>query len=217
MNGWTEIVSGMLWSIATNPSLMIIIWFFAIILEFCWSGLRNLLTIILFPGKLIHIASHIAYAHIKGIKMRFITILSATRERSFIGIILSKETPLSVAIFCLSPIIIALPLYILFIQLATIFRQQIEFSFLFLWLALSIFIEGMPSAEDLGTILKMAIYYEPLSIIFLSLTPAVYVLNTYGYGTSIGTYITLIYVLTILILSIVSLRRERTPTVYGAT
>ena len=207
------LIYNMLWSIALNPSTMIIIWFFLLILEFCWSGLRNLVMIVLFPGKLIHLASHILFAHLKGIRMRFIAILGVGRERSMLGVMLSREHPFWVYLFCIFPMFVAIPLYLLFLWMAKIFASQAMFAFLFLWLAVSVFIEGMPSVEDVGTMLKVSIYYEPLSIVFLALTPVVYVLNTYGFGVSIGTYITLVYVLSIMLLSVITRREE--VEVYG--
>ena len=207
-------ILGILWSIAMSPATMFVIWFIIVILEFCWRGLRNLIMIILFPGRLIHLGSHMLFAHLKGIKTRFIALMGVEKERSIIGIILSREHPLWVYAFCISPIFVAIPLYLLFLRLAIVFRAQEIFSIMFLWLAVSIFVEGMPSIEDLSTMLKMAIYYEPLSIIFLALTPIVFALNTYGFGMNIGIYITLSYVIAIMFLSLVC-RRERVE-VYGA-
>ena len=209
----SEFVYGMLWGIALNPALMFIIWVFLIILEFCWSGLRNLITIILFPGKLIHFASHILFAHLKGYRMRFISILGIGKERSILGVILSKEHPLWVFLYCIFPTIITIPLYLIFREMAMLFYSQSIFALLFLWLAISIFVEGMPSLEDMGAVLKMSIYYEPLSIIFLSLAPVVFALNIYGFGMEIGTYITVFYVFTIIILSLVGWGRGEE--VYG--
>jgi len=210
----SSFVLGLLWRIALSPAFMIIIWFFLLILEFCWSGLRNLIMIILFPGKLIHFSGHMLFAHLKGIRMRFISILGVGRERTILGVILSREHPFWVYIYCLFPMIIAIPLYILFVRIAIIFRMQVEFALLFLWLAVSIFLEGLPSMEDMATMLKISIYYEPLSIVFLSLAPAVYVFNTYGFGSTVGTYITLFYVFAIFFLSI-TWRRSEEVEVYG--
>jgi len=209
----SEFVYGVLWGIALNPALMIIIWVFLVILEFCWSGLRNLITIILFPGKLIHFASHILFAHLKGHKMRFISILGIGRERSVLGVMLGREHPLWVVLYCIFPAIIAVPLYLIFREMAMLFYPQRIFALLFLWLAMSIFVEGMPSLEDMGVVLKMSIYYEPLSIIFLSLAPVVFALNMYGFGMEIGTYITVFYVFSIIILSLVGWGRGEE--VYG--
>jgi len=210
----SEFVYGMLWGIALNPALMIIIWVFLIILEFCWSGLRNLIMIILFPGKLMHFASHILFAHLKGYKMRFISILGVGRERSVLGVMLGREHPLWVVLYSIFPAIIAVPLYLVFREMAVLFYSQKVFALLFLWLAVSIFIEGLPSLEDMGVVLKMSIYYEPLSIVFLSLTPVVFALNMYGFGMEIGTYITMFYVFSIILLSLVG--RGGGEEIYGA-
>ena len=199
----SEFVYGLLWRIALNPALMIIIWVLLTILEFCWSGLRNLITIILFPGKLIHFASHILFAHLKGYRMRFISILGVGRERSILGVVLSREHPLWVFIYSIFPAIIATPLYFAFREMAVLFHSQNIFALLFLWLAISVFIEGLPSMEDMSVILKVSIYYEPLSIIFLSITPIIYALNTYGFGVETGTYITISYVFSIMFLSLI--------------
>ena len=210
----SEFVYGMLWSIALNPALMIVIWFFLLILGYCWSGLRNLVRILLFPGMLIHMASHMLFARLKGMRMRFIAMFRIGWERSVLGVILTKEHPVWIFVFAMFPALVAIPLYIIFLNMAILFRAQTIFAMLFLWLAVSIFIEGIPSIEDMGMVLKASIYYEPLSIIFLALTPIVFTLNTYGFGISIGIYITLFYVIAIMFLSLVC-RRERVE-VYGA-
>ena len=215
MNGIEETIVAVMWGIAKEPATMIVIWAILLVLEYCWSGLRNFITIILFPGRLVHIATHIAFARWRGYKTKLIAMLGTTRERTMIGVILKEKSPLWAYLYAISPITTAIPLYLLFLWLATVFANVEILSLMFLWLAVSMFLEGMPSSEDIATTIKIAIYNEPLSIVFLVLTPAVFALNTHAYGSNIGSIITFLYVLVILGLSNISLSRRR-ERIYGA-
>lgn len=212
MNGVEEAIIGIMWGIAREPATMIVIWAILLILEYCWSGLRNFITIILFPGRLVHIATHIAFARWRGYKTKLIAMLGTTRERTMIGVILKEKSPLWAYLYAISPITTAIPLYLLFLWLATAFINIESISLMFLWLAISMFLEGMPSSEDIATTIKIAIYNEPLSIVFLVLTPAIYALNTYAYG-GLGTIITLAYVFLVILLA--NMRVEKTTKIFG--
>lgn len=210
MNGIEETIIGIMWGIAKEPATMIVIWAILLVLEYCWSGLRNFITIILFPGRLVHIATHILFARWRGYRTKLIAMLGTARERTMIGVILKEKSPFWAYLYAISPIATAIPLYLLFLWLAIVFANVEILSLMFLWLAISMFLEGMPSSEDIATTIKIAIHNEPLAIIFLTLTPAIYALNTYAYGSNVGIVLSLVYVFVIILLAnIVIKKREK--------
>jgi len=204
-----ELIRTVLWSLASNVLLLILAWIIFVVLGAVWSGLRNLGAILMFPGTLLHIATHALVGQIFGLNLRvFNWINSYGRERLVITFTTNRGEIISLPrgiLLSLSPALTSIPISALFFQMAKLLPQ---FDILLLWFGVSTAIAGSPSTDDLRNIMLLGIASEPLSIFFYVLTPVIFALNAYAWGIDIAVLLVITYFFSIMILSALAFGKE---------
>jgi len=192
-------------SISLNIGFLILAWIVYLIIQYSWSGMSKFIGLLLFPGVLIHIASHYLLSRLLGIKPYTALRISPIGESFGAGLFTSADTyKLStwrLGLVAISPLIVSLPILI-FLRGLLILSLEYghgEGVLLLAWMIISIAVCGFPSISDLGFLTSNIIIKHPDTIIALILVPAVYILGSLAYNSDIAILGTLTYLILILI------------------
>ncbi len=207
-------VGGWIIRMALSWPLLLFGWIIVLILQYSWSGMYKFLSLLFFPGLLVHMASHYLFAKIFRLRVYEILRLDIASEGSSSGIILSsdiyKKQSHKIYITLLSPMIVSL-LFVLALQkllIYVLYTANIRLAILIAWLIIGIFTFGMPSMEDLKFIFIFHIMKNPETIIGLLWGIVVYALGYISYGPNIASLGLLIYIILILLASFIPHHEE---------
>ena len=199
-------IGGIIIGIAMSTPMLILAWLLILILQYSWSGMSKFLSIILFPGIILHSASHFLFGKLFRIRVFEVLRINMISEKSNSGLVLSsdiyRKEPHKVYLTLLSPLIISL-VFIITLRKLLIYTipTNIKVAIILAWLIISIATFGMPSLEDLKFIFMYHVAKSPETIICLLWGIIVWVLGYLAYGPETATIGTLIYVILILLAS----------------
>lgn len=178
--------------------LLLLIYCFLTFLGYLWNGLRRFLRLFFLPGMIVHLVGHLLIAR----------WLDKTGSLTGVGIKTAKEWNFEMFrnISTKEACLVALTPFFLSILLAFYFRYLFfltygSVSLFFGWLAISLFVEGLPSPHDFQLVFLKHIEAKPLAYLLFPWTGIVGVLAYLVYPrfavVIAGTYfiiITLIFI-----------------------
>ncbi len=211
--GMGTMVSGAIISVSLNTGLLMFIYLIMLVLEYSWSGMAKFMRIMMFPGRILHIASHLLAAKIVGVKTYEVLKIGFSGERVVSGLTTTniyRTKPHKIHITLLAPMLIAIPTSHILREITMIALQnnRIDVALLAAWLRISIFVLGMPCLSDLTFLGMYHIIRNPETILGLLWGVVVYMLGVLVYGVEAAVRITLLYIALILTASIIP-PRER--------
>lgn len=181
-----------------SPMLLLIGYGLMLIIGWCWGGMRKFLSILFFPGALLHVLSHYLAAELIGVNPPKLTGFSfkPPNESSYAVLRVGKlKHAIIIAIF---PLFIAIPLLalLLIITLHTTGIFQLFFAYLILCIAFF----SLPTVHDYMIITLAGMGRHPLSYFLLFLGVIITPLSFLAYPTfwlpiTIGYYITIFTIL----------------------
>jgi len=201
-------IGGIIIGIAMSTPMLILAWLLILILQYSWSGMSKFLSIILFPGIILHSASHFLFGKLFRIRVFEVLRINMISEKSNSGLILSsdiyRKEPHKVYLTLLSPLIISLVFIITLRKLLIyIIPINIKIAIILAWLIISIATYGMPSQHDIQFLFMYHIIKHPETIIALLWSIIVWVLGYLAYNASTATTGTLIYIVLVLLASFI--------------
>ena len=206
------IVGDIIMGLAFNIGFLIFAWLVLLLLEYAWSGMAKFVKIILFPGTILHIASHYLFAKIFGQGTYLLLGTYITGEHTAAGLSffsdIYKRKSREVYIILLSPMFTSAILGFLFqrVLFFSLLAGHRILAIILAWLTISIIVCGMPSLQDISFIATYHIIKHPEIIVALIWSIGVFSLGYIGYGLEIAIWGVLAYVMLILFVSF--FRRE---------
>jgi len=182
--------------IAELPVILIVIWLFYILIEYAWSGLANIMNVILFPGYILRRTTQSFVARLLGVNPKIYALHGPSRSGARMYIKL--KDPFTATILAVCPALTAIPLYLLAIALFNA-STNLYAKIVAAWLALSVFITGFPNFGDLGFIAVSIIAHKPLLQIFLIWSVLIFIISLNIFDLITSTMITLSYIFTIIL------------------
>ena len=195
-------------SIALNSTLLLLGWFMVLVLEYVWSGMAKFLRVILFPGRLLHVASHYMMARMLNIRIYEVMRIGFEGEAITAGLFLSSEVynrrPYAVYAVALSPMLTAVPFFLVLRWILLVLVDiDVDAALFVAWLVISIFLLGMPCLSDIRFLFLYHVIKHAEIIIALFWGVVVFVLGFIAYGLEAASIGLLIYLMLVLLISLV--------------
>ena len=187
-------LGGIIISMAMSTGFLVFAWMLILLFEYVWSGMAKFIRVILFPGRLLHIASHYLTAKLLHIKAFEVLRTGFENERISAGIVFSsdiyRKKPYTVYAVALAPMPTALLSTIILRKILEILvsSEEIRVAIIVSWLIISIFVCGMPSLSDLQFIFIYHIIRYPEVIIALLWGIVVFILGYLAYGVDVAVF-----------------------------
>lgn len=193
-----ELALNLLLLFSNRLELLLIGWIIFIFVRIVWSGLSKFISIILFPGTILYFTIKFYVARILGMRLEPMMVLRGTYQ--YTGAITRIRRISDVIIITTSNLVIAIILTYINFQLATIFINELTKT-VFLWLGVSFFITGMPRESDFYTLLTTIWAIEPLGVVALLLSIAVFAtgLQAYNFTVALASFFIYIIIVTIVL------------------
>ena len=173
-----------------NYILLLITWIIYILIRQVWGGLSKLITILLFPGTLLYFTIRYLTAKILGLEIKPIMLIKATYETT--GGLIRIKSPKDPVIMSLANIFTAIPLAVITFSTAPYFQNTIA-KMVIIWLGASFFITGMPREIDIYNFLAAVWAIEPLGVLAIIVSIAVFATALEAYSTTTAIAATIIY------------------------
>ena len=196
--------------IAKLPIMLIVIWLFYILIEYAWSGLANVVNIVLFPGYLLRRTTQSFVAKLLGVSPRVYALQGPRRAGARMYVQL--KDPFMASILAVCPAFTAIPFYLLAIALFDM-STSVYAKMVAAWLAVSIFITGFPNFGDLGFIAVSIIAHKPLLQVFLIWSVVIFIISLNAFDLIISTAITLSYIFLIILANASVGEKRETPVI----
>ncbi|MEX0569403.1 MAG: hypothetical protein Q6363_009675, partial [Candidatus Njordarchaeota archaeon] len=149
--GIFSIVGNIIMGLAFNIGFLIFAWLVLLLLEYAWSGMAKFVKIILFPGTILHMASHYIFAKIFGHGTYLLLGTHITGEHTAAGLSffsdIYKRKSREVYMVLLAPMPISIILGFLFqrVLFFSLLTGHRILAIILAWLTISIIVCGMPS------------------------------------------------------------------------
>ena len=175
---------------------LLLIWILYMFIDYVWGGLANAFRIIFFPGALLNKATRVLVAKIFGVEARVYAKESLSRGRA--SIYLRIRDPFMATVLAISPAFTAIPFYLLARHLM-VYSGTLLAKVVSAWLAMSIFIAGLPNFGDLGYVVSSVIASKPHLQLFLVWSIVIFILALNVFDMGLAVIVTLSYVFLIIL------------------
>ena len=182
-----------------NFLLLIMIFLFYIFVQEVWRGLYKTLTILMFPGAIIHIAIHYMVAKFYGSRVMPFFRMGILEETPHTAARISsiREVYTTILLQMVAPTTIAY----LFFNIADLTNQIIAKA-IFVWFGVSVFVAGLPKTSDIQMLIAAISAADPMVLIFLIWSIPLFAIGLIGFGAEIAFMGTIIYLSTIIMLTV---------------
>lgn len=153
--------------------LLFLVYCFLLLLGYFWNGLRRFFRIFFLPGMIVHIVGHFLTARWLN-KVHKLTGFGVKARNEWSYSIIRTTTTKEACAVALAPICLSIPLAFYFRYL--FFLTYGNISLFFGWLALSLFVEGLPSTHDFQLVFLKHVEDKPYAYILFPWTGIVGVL-----------------------------------------
>jgi len=205
-------LGGIIISMAMSTGFLVFAWMLILLFEYVWSGMAKFIRVILFLGRLLHIASHYLMAKLLDIRAFEVLRVGFDNEVISAGIVFSSDIyrrrQHTVYAIVLAPMPIALLFTVILRRILGILIScgKVAPAIIVSWLIISVFVCGMPSLSDLQFIFMYHIIRHPEVIIALLWGVVVFILGYLAYGVDVAVFGVLVYFVMVISASLVPQR-----------